>query len=389
MIVRRVYQQILEDLSYFPAVGIIGPRQVGKTTLAQWIQNSLPKSCIYLDLEDAATLMKLQDAGAYLDRFRDDCVIIDEIQLKPELFGQLRSLIDQYRVPQRFILLGSASPVIIRQSSESLSGRIAYTELTPFGLSEIRPTYTMEEHWLRGGLPDSLLAPSDRLQKRWMTNFVTTFLQRDLQALGYEIPISTMHNLLRMLSHVNAHVLNMSDLSRSLGVSQPTIAKYLDLLEGSFLIQRTQPFFINISKRLVKSPKIYIRDSGILHHLAQVSSYEDLLGHPIVGGSWESYVVEQIRRTASADWQFYYYRTHKGAEIDLVLISPGRKKIAIEIKFSTSVSVSKGFYESINDFQPDLCYVIVPSGEKYPKPGKVWVISLEEFLKEELPKIMI
>ncbi|MDX2250442.1 MAG: ATP-binding protein [Bacteroidia bacterium] len=389
MIKRHVYQQILEDLSYFPSVGIIGPRQVGKTTLAQWLQTQLKKPSLYLDMEDEATYTKLLDAGAYLSRFLDYCVIIDEIQLKPDLFGQLRSLIDMHRVPERFILLGSASPLVIRQSSESLAGRIAYTELTPFSFLEIAHTHTLVEHWLRGGFPDSFLAPSDRMQKRWMSNFVTTFLQRDLQALGYEIPINTMSNLLRMLSHVNAGVLNMSELSRSLGISQPTVAKYLDLLEGSFLIQRVQPYFVNISKRLVKAPKIYIRDSGILHYLAQVTSYEDLLGHPIAGGSWESYVIEQIRRCVSGEWQFYYYRTHVGAEIDLLLITPDRKKIAIEIKLSTAPVVSKGFYESIGDLQPDHSYVIVPSGEKYPKAGGLWVISLEEFLKEELPKMMI
>ena len=216
MIRRHIETQVLNDLTYFPAVGILGPRQVGKTTFAKSIQQKLAKPSIYLDLEDAATFSKLTEASSYLNQYRDQCVIIDEVQLMPRLFGQLRSLIDEHRIPARFILLGSASPSILRDSSESLAGRIAYTELTPFSLPEINGQANQTTHWLRGGFPDSLLAPTDALQQRWMQSFVQTYIGRDLRTIGYDIPQNTLLNLLRMLTQINGNILNMSDLSRSL-----------------------------------------------------------------------------------------------------------------------------------------------------------------------------
>jgi len=387
MIRRHIETQVINDLTYFPAVGILGPRQVGKTTLAKSLQAHLPKPSVYLDLEDATTFSKLTEAGAYLSRYQDQCVIIDEIQLMPHLFGQLRSLIDQHRVPARFILLGSASPTILRDSSESLAGRIAYSELTPLSLLEVGTRVNQTTHWLRGGFPDSLLAPTDLLQQRWMQNFVQTYIQRDLRAIGYDIPQNTLLNLLRMLTQINGNILNMSDLSRSLGVSQPTVGRYLDILEGSFLISRLQPYFVNVSKRLVKAPKLLFRDSGLLHYLANVTDYDSLLGNLIVGGSWESYVIEQIRRCVPESWQFFYYRTHAGAETDLVLIAPNGRKIGIEVKFSTAPTVSRGFYENRADLATDHSYIIVPTGEKYPKANEVWVINVADFLANELPKL--
>lgn len=387
MIQRHIEAQVINDLTYFPAVGILGPRQVGKTTFAKAIRSKLAKPSVYLDLEDTATFSKLTEAGAYLNQYRDQCVIIDEIQLMPQLFGQLRSLIDDHRVPARFILLGSASPAILRNSSESLAGRIAYTELTPFSLPELSGQVSQTTHWLRGGFPDSLLAPNDTLQQRWMQNFVQTYIGRDLRSIGYDIPQNTLLNLLRMLTQINGNILNTSDLSRSLGVSQPTVGRYLDVLEGSFLISRLQPYFVNVSKRLVKAPKLLMRDSGLLHYLANVTTYDGLLGNLIVGGSWESYVIEQIRRSVPDSWQFFYYRTHAGAETDLVLITPNGQKIGIEIKFSTAPTVSRGFYENRQDLATDHSYIIVPTGEKYPKANDVWVVSLAEFLAGELPRL--
>ncbi len=384
MIQRHIEASVLTDLTYFPAIGILGPRQVGKTTFAKNIQAKLAKQSVYLDLEDPATFAKLTEAGPYLSLYQDHCVIIDEVQLMPRLFGQLRSLIDQHRIPARFMLLGSASPAILRESSESLAGRIAYTELTPLSLLESHNQTNQTTHWLRGGFPDSLLAPTDALQQRWMQNFVQTFIQRDLRNIGYDIPQNILTNLLRMLTQINGNLLNMTDLARSLGVSQPTVGRYLDVLEGSFLITRLQPYFVNVSKRLVKAPKLLLRDSGLLHHLSGVITYDQLLGNLIVGGSWESYVIEQIRRTVPAGWQFFYYRTHAGAETDLVLISPTGKKIGIEIKLSTAPTVSRGFYESRNDLKTDYSYIIVPSGEKYPKAEGILVVNLLEFLSDEL-----
>ena len=383
LITRHIETQVLNDLTFFPAVGILGPRQVGKTTFAKTLQVKLIQPSFYLDLEDEATFTKLTEPGAYLSQYPDHCIIIDEVQLMPRLFGQLRSLIDQARRPARFILLGSASPTILRESAESLAGRIAYTELTPLSLAEVQSQVSQSTHWLRGGFPDSLLAPTDLLQHRWMQNFVQTFIQRDLRNIGYIIPQNILINLLRMLTQVNGNLLNMSDLSRSLGVSQPTVGHYLDVLEGSFLISRLQPYFANVSKRLVKAPKLLVRDSGLLHHLANITTYDQLLGHMLVGGSWESYVIEQIRRAAPDGWQFYYYRTHTGAEMDLVLISPNGKKIGVEIKFSTAPTLTRGFYESQRDLNVDSSYIIIPSGEKYPRANNVWVINLADFIRAE------
>lgn len=361
----------------------MGPRQVGKTTFAKTLQAKLTQPSLYLDLQDEATFAKLTEPGAYLSQYLDHCVIIDEVQLMPRLFGQLRSLIDQARRPARFILLGSASPTILRESAESLAGRIAYTELTPLSLAEVQGQASQSTHWLRGGFPDSLLAPTDTLQQRWMQNFVQTFIQRDLRNIGYTIPQNTLINLLRMLTQVNGNLLNMSGLSRSLGISQPTVGHYLDILEGSFLISRLQPYFANVSKRLVKAPKLLMRDSGLLHHLANITTYDQLLGNVLLGGSWESYVIEQIRRAAPDGWQFHYYRTHTGPEMNLVLISPNGKKIGIEIKFSTAPTLTRGFYESQRDLAVDASYIIVPSGEKYPRANDVWVVALVDFIRAE------
>jgi predicted AAA+ superfamily ATPase len=387
MIDRHIEKRVLEDLTFFPAVGIVGPRQVGKTTFAKTLQSKLSKPTHYLDLENAADYAKLSDAASYLGNYQNHCVIIDEIQLMPRLFSQLRSLIDNHRVPARFILLGSVSPTILRDSSESLAGRIAYTELTPFSFLEVQTQTDLHTHWLRGGFPDAIFAPSSSLQQRWIQNFVQTYIQRDLRNLGYEIPQNTLQNLLRMLAQINGNILNMSDLARSLGVSQPTVGRYLDILEGSYLIMRLKPYFVNVTKRLVKAPKIIVRDSGILHYLANIANYEALLGNMIVGGSWESYVIEQINRCMPDSCQLFYYRTHAGAEIDLLIVSPKGLKIGIEIKLSNAPTISKGFYECRQDLNTDFNYVIIPKGERYAKNDAVWVIDLFQFLETELPKL--
>ncbi len=385
MIFRKITSQVVEDLSYFPVVSIIGPRQVGKTTLVKMLKDFLVKPHIYLDLELDSDLRKLDNAEAYLKLHFDKTVIIDEVQRMPRLFPLIRSLVDLQKEPARFILLGSASPGLIREASESLAGRIAYSELTPFGLTEIQDIIPMNRHWLKGGFPDALLAPTDALTQRWLENFVKTFIERDLRELGHEVSPPFLQRMLTMLSHLHGQTLNISDLSRSLNISQPTVRRYLDLLEGGFIIRRLSPYFKNVGKRLVKSPKVFIRDTGLLHRLANISSLENLLGHPLVGASWEGYVIEQILRFTGNAWEFYYYRTHNKAEVDLILISPQGKIGCIEIKYSSAPSLSKGFYESVADIQPDYKYVIVPTGEKYPKNEDVWVCNLIDFLEKELP----
>ncbi|MFN8348799.1 MAG: ATP-binding protein [Spirosomataceae bacterium] len=387
MFPRTITQQLLEDLSFFPVVGIVGPRQVGKTTLAKYLQSQLEKPTLYLDLELDTDVRRFDDAETFLKTQADKCIIIDEIQRMPRLFPLLRALIDMDRRPTRFILLGSASPDLIRGTSETLAGRIAYTELTPLSLVEVQSTIPMREHWLRGGFPVALSARRITQSFRWVSSFIQTFIQRDLPDLGYGVSTETFGKLLEMLSHLQGSTLVATDLGRSLGVSSPTVSRYLDLLEGSFMISRLQPYHANVSKRLVKTPKVYLRDSGILHQLARINSHDQLLAHPLVGASWEGYVLEQIRRVAGNDWQYYFYRTQVGAEVDLVLISPTGKKICIEIKLSNSPIISKGFYESIKDIRPDFQYVIVPEDRGYSKADGTIVGNLSDFLNLHLPKI--
>jgi len=387
MFYRFVTQQILEDLDFFPAIGIIGPRQVGKTTLAKFIQKTIASESLYLDLELDSDCRRLIDAETFLKFHQNKCIIIDEVQRMPELLPLLRALIDQDRRAGRFILLGSASPEMLSRSSETLAGRISYNELTPLSWLEVSSNFTYEEHWLVGGFPEALLSKKLINRKRWLNNFIETFIYRDLQGLNYIVTPKLIGNLLTMLTSINGNLLNMSNLSRSLGVSQPTINRYLDLLEGGFIITRLQPYFANISKRIIKAPKVYIRDSGILHNLANIESYEQLLGHSIVGGSFEGYVIEQIKSSVTSDWKFYFYRTQKGAEADLVLITPNGKKICIEIKFSKSPTVSRGFYQTIEDIKSDYNFVIIPEGEEYPKDHNIWVCSMDCFLRDKLSMV--
>ncbi|MCS7035908.1 MAG: ATP-binding protein [Saprospiraceae bacterium] len=385
MIERKLLRRLLESLSYFPIVGLIGARQVGKTTLAKALGAYLPKPVLYLDLENFADAAKLADAQGYLSQHFDKCVILDEVQQRPDLFALLRSLCDQKREPARYILLGSASPYLIRDLTETLAGRIAYHELTPFSLTEIQHLYPMREHWFRGGFPGALLAPTSSLSRKWLLDFVETFVTRDVKRLSGAVPETKIHNLIRMVAHLHGSLLNMSQLSNSLDISQPTVGRYLDLLEGSFLVRRLPPFFENTGKRLVKSPKIYLRDTGLLHRLIGVADAEALAGHPQLGASWEGYVIEQIIREADEGGQFYFYRTSHGAEADLVWITDHNKRICIEIKYSVAPSISRGFQESARDLRPDFRYVIIPEGESYSRSDGIRVCSLPDFLKVEMP----
>ncbi|MEM6630735.1 MAG: ATP-binding protein [Bacteroidota bacterium] len=387
MIERTITSSLLGNLEFFPIVGIVGPRQVGKTTLAKSLQARLSFPSLYLDLELDSDLQKLKDAETFLSFHQEKCIIIDEIQREPELFALLRALVDQERRPARFIILGSASPTMIRKSSETLAGRIAYTELNPFSLLEISPEISMRQHWLRGGFPPPLLAKSERNSWIWLNNFIRTFIERDLRELGYDIPSQNFRRLLLMLSHIQGKLLNYSDLARALGLSAPTIRRYLDLLEGSFLIQRLQPYYINIGKRLVKSPKVYIRDTGILHELLQIRSEEALIGNIAIGGSWEGYVIEQIRRNLFQEPEMYFYRTHAGAELDLFMVLSNNTKVAIEIKSTNSPKLTKGFFETLSDLSPTHTFVIIPDGDPYPKDNGIKVVNLSHFIRVELPQL--
>ena len=387
MIQRLITQRILRDLAWSPIVGLIGPRQVGKTTLARYLQTLMSKPTIYLDLELQEDWFKLEDAQSYLAGHVDKCVIIDEIQVRPELFALLRAMTDQKREPARFILLGSAAPYIVKLNTETLAGRIAYHELTPFSLSEIQTDSTQENHWLKGGFPGSLLASESLISRKWMDDFAETFIHRDLARLGFTIPAPLLRNMLSMLAHLNGSQFNANNLANSLGVSNPSIGKYLEILEGSFLIRRLPPYFKNFGKRLVKSPKLYVRDTGLLHYLLRIFDLEQLRGNPSVGASWEGYVIEQIIREAPEFSDFYYYRTQNGAEIDLIMITPKGKMACLEIKFSIAPSISKGFYLSIEDLNPDYKYIITPSGECFDRSDGLRICPLAYFLEKELPTL--
>ncbi|MBC8155153.1 MAG: ATP-binding protein [Bacteroidetes bacterium] len=384
MLNRFITKRLLEDLAFFPIVSLVGPRQVGKTTLAQAIRSELATDSLYLDLELTTDFEVLQNAESYLQSHADRFVIIDEVQRKPDLFPLLRALVDQQRRPGRFLLLGSASPDLIRQSSESLAGRIAYLELTPFSLTEVQPQVNWQDHWFRGGFPEALLTSSVTFSGRWMDNFITTFVERDLRTLGYQVAAPTLARFFQILSSVHGNLLNTSDLSRSMGLSNPTVTAYLDLLEGGFLINRLQPYSVNTTKRLVKSPKLYVRDSGMLHRLARIRSFDELQHHVLIGASWEGYVIEQLRRTAPTA-EFYFYRTQAGAECDLFVNLPDGKSACIEIKYADVPNLTRGFYSSVEDLKPNHVCVLVPQGRTYTNKNGVMILSLPAFLNDVWP----
>lgn len=373
---RSIERDVRRGLDEFPAVAVLGPRQCGKSTLAKHIIESYPQS-IYLDLERPSDERKLTDPELFFEHYRDSLVCLDEIQRKPEIFTVLRSVIDERKRPGQFLILGSASGDLLRQSSESLAGRIAHLELAPFGICEI-PDLELNTLWLRGGFPSSLLAEDDQASFRWRQNFVRTFLERDIPQLGIRIPAASIERLWRMCAHYHSQLLNLSSIGSSLGITHHTARSYIDLLSKTFMLRILPPFEANAKKRLVKSPKIYIRDSGLMHTLLGLREYDDLLAHPVFGGSWEGLAIENIVACLS-DWSPSFYRTSAGAEIDLVL-ERGRHKIAIECKASSSPEVTKGFWYALNDIRPDEAWIVAPVRETFPLKEGVKVTSLGEII---------
>ena len=382
MINRLKTKNLIEILNYFPVLGIVGPRQVGKTTLAKVISKEIEREVLYLDLENPSDLSKLTDPVLFFSNNEDKCIILDEVQRKPDLFPVLRSMIDQNRVAGRFLILGSASPDLIRDSSESLAGRIAYEELCPMNLMEVSGLKSVEEHWVSGGYPDAMLAPNNKIRKVWLQNFIQTYVERDLPLLGLNIDRAIIKKLWTMVAHINGNVLNMSNLSKSLELTSTTIKKYLSFLEQAFLIRQLQPYSVNIKKRLVKSPKIYVRDSGILHHLIGIEDLNSLSGNPILGNSWESYVVEQIIQITGNDYEPYFYRTHEGAECDLVLTKSGIPVYGIEIKYTSSPKITKGLRNAFEDLKTKKNLIITPKSDDYFIDKEIRVCSLGTFLEE-------
>ena len=376
MIQRSIEKELLGQINDMPAVAVLGPRQVGKTTLVKFLETRFSKTVIYLDLESNQDRNRLQDAELYLSENQNNVVVIDEVQRMSELFPLFRSLIDRHRVAGRFILLGSASPELLQKSAESLAGRITYLELQPLHWGEIHTTISYQQHWLRGGYPEMLLASTDIATSRRMNDFITTYIERDLPLLGLAASPIVIRNLFTMLISVHGNMLNMSDLSRSLSISSNTIGRYLDFLENAFIIRRLPPYFVNINKRIVKSPKLYIRDSGMFHALADITNIDALKGHLLVGSSWEGYVIQQIVAQLAYNIRPYFYRTVDGTELDLVLVRGGMPVLGIEIKYSNAPKLSRGNYIALVDLGNIPLLVITPSATDFKLAENINVCSL-------------
>jgi predicted AAA+ superfamily ATPase len=380
---RRLQEQVAVRLADFPVVAVLGPRQCGKTTLIRETLGDLP-GVVYLDLERPSDLAKLRDPELFFNLQRAQgaasLFCLDEIQRVPEIFPLLRSLVDEERRNGQFLLLGSASRALLRQTSETLAGRITYLELTPFLASELPADDpgVLPRLWLRGGFPRSYLAASDESSSTWRESFVRTFLERDISQLGINVPAPALGRLWRMVAHLHGETLNSSQLGAALGVSHTTLRSYLDLLAQTFMVRLLEPFAANTKKRLVKSPKVYIRDSGILHSLLQIDRLDDLLAHPSYGASWEGLVIENLV-SALPGWQASFYRTAERAEIDLIL-ERGRRRAAIECKASTAPVVSRGFWSSLDDLGITEAWVVAPVGEPYPLREGVMVTPLRALL---------
>jgi predicted AAA+ superfamily ATPase len=368
MIHRRLAKILNDSLSRSPAVVLLGPRQVGKTTLALEIARALGGT--YLDLESERDRAKLAQPELYLDDHQDELLVLDEIHRVPSLLPLLRGAIDRARQRGKrsglYLLLGSASLDLLKQSGETLAGRVSYFELGPFDILELDTTeFSSDVLWVRGGLPDSLLAADDAASMRWRRDFIRSYLERDIPQFGPRIAAETLRRFWTMLAHQQAGMLNAANLARGLGVSGKTAASYLDLLVDLLLVRRLQPFHKNVGKRLVKSPKVFIRDSGIVHALLDIPDKDSLLGHPVVGPSYEGFVVETLLACAPREVQGYFYRTSGGAEIDLLLVWSDDKKWAIEIKRSLTPAVRRGFHSGCADLQPTRKLVVYPGKENF------------------------
>jgi len=385
MIKRELEASIMEAMQQFPAVGILGPRQIGKTTLALQIAQSISPEPVYLDLESPTDLDKLKEPEFFFEEHKDRPIILDEVQRSPDIFAVLRGVIDRrrragHRVGQ-FLILGSASLDLLQQSSESLAGRISYATLTGLKPTEIDAS-RFDDLWLRGGFPNSFLSIDGNSSFTWRQVFISTYLERDVPQFGSRIPASTLRQLWTMLAHIQGGLLNVSRLAGGLGASVPAVGRYIDLLEDLFLVRKLQPWASNAGKRLVRAPKAYIRDSGLTHTLLKIKDYDDLLGHPAVGGSWEGFVIENLLGDLPSWVSPHFYRTSAGAEIDLVIEAGNKKMIAIEIKRSMSPSASKGFLIGCEDVNATHRYFVYAGTERFRISKEVTAIPLKMMIEE-------
>ncbi|MDQ2696844.1 MAG: ATP-binding protein [Pseudomonadota bacterium] len=385
MIPRRAYALVKDALRYQAAVALIGPRQVGKTTLA--LQIAGEQDALYLDLEDSDDRAKLASPVLFLENAGDRLVILDEIHRMPELFQTLRGVIDKGRRKGkgtgRFLILGSASIDLLRQSGESLAGRIAYISMTPITVLEIASDRPGRERlWLRGGFPDSYLAADDARSLMLRKDFIRTYLERDVPMFGPRIPAETLERLWTMLAHLQGSLLNAAELGRALSVSTQSVTRYIDLLVDLLLVRRLRPYHANVSKRLVKSPKVYVRDSGLVHALLGIGTLDRLAGHPVVGASWEGFVLETLLAVLPWRSQAFFYRTAAGAEIDLVIEHADGSLWAVEIKRSLSAQVSRGFHQARDDLKPVRAFVVHAAEDRYPLADGIEAIGLRGMAEE-------
>ena len=385
LIGRRKSGELAKLLDESPAVVLLGPRQVGKTTLAHVIAEGRP--ALYLDLESDADRAKLSEPELYLAAHEDKLVILDEVQRVPNLFQKLRGLIDGGRRrglrTGRFLLLGSASIDLLKQSGETLAGRVAHVELAPIDALEV-PAADLDRLWIRGGFPDSLTAANDRASLRWRLDFIRTYLERDIPALGPRIAAETLRRFWTMLAHRQSGLLNAAELARGLGVDGKTVAAYLDLMVDLLLVRRLEPWHSNAGKRLVKSPRVYVRDSGIVHALLGLATLDDVLGHPVAGVGWEGFAIETAHAAMPEGTLAQFYRSGAGAEVDLVLTLPGGACWAVEIKRSLSPKVEHVFHRACQDLQPARRIVVYPGAERFPLQEGIEVLPLQQFGRDLL-----
>ena len=385
MIERKIKEKVEKRLSEVPAVALMGPRQVGKTTLALEIAEQRPS--IYLDLENRLDIQKIRNIEDFHAANRDKLIILDEVQRVPEIFAPIRGIIDKERragnKAGNFLFLGSTSIELLKQSSETLAGRISYIELHPINALEYSgPLGGINNLWVRGGFPDSLLSVDDEASLAWRHDFIKTYLERDIPQLGPRVPATTLERFWMMLAHGQGTTINASKLASNLEVSNTTISRYIDLLADLLLVRKVPPFSANIKKRLVKSPLVYVRDSGITHALLDIKGVNDLLGHPVLGKSWEGFVIENIASVLPQNANLFYYRTTGGAEIDLIIEFSVREKWAIEIKRGPNLNIQRGFFEACEDINPSKKFVVYSGADDFPLENGISAVSLASIMKQ-------